>query len=577
MKSSILDLIKVRNPLIWVYSEEETYFIEDESSWILNSRVCNATYVYDVRGKISEVRDFRLQNNEDGKEYDSPVEAIIDFASLSSFDYQDLTIDNQSKWDPNTHGYPNGSVLFMLDVPFFMTDPGKTNHTNAILTRTLKVAAMQCVDQKKSIVIINHHKNIPIELENFVTFVHHPKAGKDDLRPLVELAQTFVSDPKIPPISLNNEEIEFVTAQLKGLTRWQAEHVLSLSNRQNAVEFLNHKTDKRQFKLEVIQQEKSRLISKSSTIEILHPERGLSGVGGMENFKKWVKDMELRFKPEAPEDGIDLPKGILVVGAGGTGKSHLAQCLAKEWNRTLLKLDISACMGSLLGQSEGNLIKALEDAEAQAPCVLFVDEFEKLFAGASGGNMDGGTFQRMYGTWLNWTQSRKEDVFVVATTNGVQNLPPPVLRKGRFDEIFFVDLPSTIERKEIFAIHLDKRGWNHEEFGIDIQSLADKTPNRTGSEIEHIVIQGIVNKVKRVGFGKNNPVETQDLLNAIGMVRTMFDLQPDESRNIRDWAKKHNVMFASLPESSGEPQQARLVSPPRGQNKRTIKVEEGEI
>ena len=185
----------------------------------------------------------------------------------------------------------------------------------------------------------------------------------------------------------------------------------------------------------------------------------------------------------------------------------------------------------------------------------------------------------MYGTWLTWTQSRKEDVFVVATTNGVDRLPPPALRKGRFSEIFFVDLPSKRERKTIFEIHLAKRGWGVEDFPlIDTMMLADKTTNRTGSEIEQIVIQGLLNKVKRKGFGKSNPLETNDLVEAVASVRTMFELNPGESDNIRSWAKSHNVMFANKQENE-KPVSKGVSAGGTGiyRSKKTINIDEGEI
>jgi hypothetical protein len=319
MKSQILDLIKVRNPLIWVYSEEDTYFIEDEATMIMGTKLCDASYAYDARGSIFEVKSFRENVKGASKEYDSHVEAINDFTRQSSFDFDQLTVDQSSRWDINAHGYPNRSILFMLDIPFYMVDPSKVNHTNAMLTRTLKCAAMQMIDQEKCIVIINHHKQIPIELENFATYVEHPKPPAKVLKSLVTQAQSFLKDPKIPMINLDQDQLDFVSNQLKGLTRWQAEHVLSLSNRQNAVEFLKGQTEDRLFKLETIQHEKARLISKSSIIEILHPENNLDGVGGMDNLKEWIKDTEISFKLEAREEGIDLPKGVLVVGPGGTG------------------------------------------------------------------------------------------------------------------------------------------------------------------------------------------------------------------------------------------------------------------
>ena len=371
--SVIKDLIKTSNPLIWVYSLEEIRFIEEESTSLMADKNFSYVYVYDARGSIYDVKGIFSESISQSKQYDSHVEAINDFSEPSAHKWSDLNSGSMSNWDINMHGYPNNSVLVMLDVPFYMVDPAKVQHTNAMLTRTIKVAAIKNLPQKKSIVIVNHHKAVPVELEGVVTYVEHPSPTINSLKKIVYGSRDMVSDASIPAIELDEEESIVVAQQLKGLTVWQSEHILSLANRQNAIKFKADNTTKRGFDYEVIQREKAKLICKSSTIEIIQPKQDLNGIGGMENFKEWIKDTEICFRHEAREEGIDLPKGILVCGAGGTGKSLLATCLAKEWNRPLLRLDISACMGSLLGESEGKLIKALKDAEAQAPCILFLD------------------------------------------------------------------------------------------------------------------------------------------------------------------------------------------------------------
>jgi SpoVK/Ycf46/Vps4 family AAA+-type ATPase len=206
--------------------------------------------------------------------------------------------------------------------------------------------------------------------------------------------------------------------------------------------------------------------------------------------------------------------------------------------------------------------------------VITQAEFEKLFSGATGFQGDGGTFQRMYGTWLTWTQSRKEDVFMVATTNSVEALPPPALRKGRIDEIFFIDLPNHNERKQIFEIHLSKRGWDPDKYNIDTNVLAKSTPNRNGSEIEQIIVEGLIIKVKEKGFGKENPPTTENFISAIPLVRTSYELNPDESTKIREWAKERNVIFANKTDSSdssGEVREKKSIP------KRTISIDEGDI
>jgi len=546
LSSSILkEFISSANPLLWVHSIEEDRLLSCEASALLGSGSRCKIYVYDSRNFIYDYED-----RSSIMEVDSPIDAIEKFIKKSNHDFKSFYVDNQSTWDMNNQGFPDSSLIIMLDAPFYMTDPSKVKHTNARLTRCIKNSIPNLLGSDKTIVFINHNTDVPIEIENIVTYVQHELPNVTDMKMVVKgsaYSGNFNDGSKnnVPEIELEEDDLNKFAQQLTGLTQWQAENVLAMANRANAMEFSQGKVNKRTFKTEVIRKEKSRLIQKSGILQILDNNWGMNEVGGMENLKQWAKDRALIFRHEAREDGIDLPKGLCVVGPGGTGKSWVAQALGLEWDRAVLRLDIGACMGSLLGESEGKLIKALKDAEAQAPCILFVDEFEKLFAGAGGGVTDGGTFQRMYGTWLTWTQSRKSDVFVVATTNSITSIPAPALRKGRFDEVMYVGLPGLKQRKEIFNIHLKKRGWAPEEYGIDLTELASKTPSRTGSEIEQIVIEGLIRKGKDVGFGKKFSVTTQHIAAAINDVKIMAELNPDESKTLLEWAKSHRVMMAN--------------------------------
>lgn len=377
MSNSILiDFIQTNNPLIWVYSQEEYRFIEDECSKLKANR--SKIYVCDARNTIFEFAGiYEHEGSEnsaayDRQEYDGPVDVINAYSKPSQHDWEE-TNKNGNSWSIREHGYPDNSILIVMDMPFYMVDAAKIKHTNAMLTRTIKSAALCNVAQRKTIVFVNHHKTVPVELEHMVTFVEHELPKVDALKKLVVSAQGMVSSKAIPAINLDEENIIKTANQLKGLTLYQAENILAQANRANAIDYNNGSVKERFFRFDIIQKEKTRLISKSSTIEIIEPKFTLNDVGGMDNLKRWAKDREMIFRHEAREEGIDMPKGILVVGPGGTGKSYVAQALAKTWSRPLLRLDISACMGSLLGESEGKLIKALKDAEAQAPCILFVD------------------------------------------------------------------------------------------------------------------------------------------------------------------------------------------------------------
>lgn len=576
MASILREFISSGIPIIWVYSIEEDRLLNEESSILLSKRMRNKVYVYDATNQIADIE----RKDNQVIEIDSPVDAVQLFTKNSNYKFEEFVIDGQSTWDINEHGFPQKSVMIMLDAPFYMTDPSKVKHTNARLTRCIKNSMPSLIQQGKSIVFVNHHPDIPIELEHIVTYVEHKLPDVKKMKSIAKGSQTSIVGENIPQMSLTEDELDVIAQQLTGLTQLQAENVLSLANRENILDYLKKpEQSNRTFKNEVIRREKSRLIQKSGVLQIVDCSWGMDQVGGMENLKDWAKDRSLIFKHEAREDGIDLPKGLCVVGPGGTGKSWVAQALGKEWDRTVLRLDIGACMGSLLGESEGKLIKALKDAEAQSPCILFIDEFEKLFAGANGSVTDGGTFQRMYGTWLTWTQSKKSDVFVVATTNNIQNIPAPALRKGRFDEVMYVGLPGLSQREEIFSIHLKKRGWDPSEYKLDITTLAQKTPHRTGSEIEQIVIEGLIRKGKELGFGKKFPIQSKHLVAAIDDVKIMAELNPEEAKSLYDWAKSHKVMMANKDDDSAPKPKSTPILNVSGkiETGRKISIDESEI
>ena len=376
MSNSILrDYILSRIPIVWVYSIEEDRLLQQEANFLLDKGTTNRVYISDASG---EIYDFQKRDKVRAQviEVDSPTDAIKKFIHPSPYKFEDFVIDKECTWDVHDHGFPNKSIMVLLDAAFHMVDPSNVKHTNARLTRAIKSAAQSLIKQQKSLVFVNHHSDIPIELDNIVTYVEHKLPDAKMMKSIVKTMQGSLITESIPKISLTEEEHNTVAQQLTGLTKWQAENVLSLANRENAIEYQYALKEKpqRTFKGEVLRREKARLIQKSGVLGIIQPECGMDSVGGMEYLKAWAKDRAMTFSQGAREDGIDLPKGLLVVGSGGTGKSYVAQALAQEWDRTILKLDIGACMGSLLGQSEERLSKALKDAEAQAPCILFVDK-----------------------------------------------------------------------------------------------------------------------------------------------------------------------------------------------------------
>jgi AAA+ superfamily predicted ATPase len=235
-------------------------------------------------------------------------------------------------------------------------------------------------------------------------------------------------------------------------------------------------------------QEKEQIIKKEGILEYFHPKGNFNQVGGLENLKEWLKNRGKAFTADAKKYGITSPKGVMLLGVPGCGKSLVSKTISNEWNLPLLKFDLGKVFGGIVGESESNIRKALALAETIAPSILWIDEIEKGLSGL-GSNGDSGTSSRVFGTLLTWMQEKESEVFVIATANNIEQLPPELLRKGRFDEIFFVDLPAKQERKAIFSIHIQNRDRDIEDY--DMERLLDKSQGMSGAEIEEAINEGL--------------------------------------------------------------------------------------
>ena len=276
------------------------------------------------------------------------------------------------------------------------------------------------------------------------------------------------------------------------------------------------------------------MIQKAGILEMVSCEEEMKDIGGLENLKRWIgnKAKVLKRMKEAEDFGVELPKGVLIAGIPGCGKSLNAKASAKLMGIPLLKLDMGRVMGKYVGESESNMRRAIALAEAIAPCVLWVDELEKAFAGIGGNGGGAEVTTRLFGQFLTWMQEKKSSVFVVATANDIMKLPPELMRKGRFDEIFYVQLPKPEERRKIFEIHIGKR--RPQDLGkIDISRLVEKTEGYSGADIEGVVKEGIEHAFIK---GKNE-VSTQDILTAIESTHSLKEIMgiplPRWKRNIR--------------------------------------------
>lgn len=276
--------------------------------------------------------------------------------------------------------------------------------------------------------------------------------------------------------------------------------------------------------------EKGQAIKKRGTLEYIHPRDDMSSVGGMDLLKEWLKRRSNAFYKEAEEYGLEKPRGVLLLGVPGCGKSLCAKAVANSWGLPLLRFDLGKVYAGIVGESEMNIRMALDVAKAMAPCVLWIDEIEKGLSGTQSSNVtDAGVSARVFGTFLTWLQEKEEPVFVVATANEVSQIPPELLRKGRFDEIFFVDLPTAAEREEIFRIHLKKKGRDPSRF--DVAKLAQAAENFTGAEIEEAVKEGML-----IGFDDGREFTTDDVLAAVNGTFPLAQTMKEVIDGLRSWA-----------------------------------------
>jgi SpoVK/Ycf46/Vps4 family AAA+-type ATPase len=266
-------------------------------------------------------------------------------------------------------------------------------------------------------------------------------------------------------------------------------------------------------------------------LEYYEPDSAMKDVGGLELLKEWLEQRTKSFSDRAKEFGIPAPKGVLLLGVQGCGKSLVAKAIAATWNLPLLKLDVGRIFGSLVGQSEENIRKAIKVSESVAPCILWADELEKGFAGVSGGGVsDSGTTARVFSTFLTWMQEKTAPVFLIATANDVTSLPPEMLRKGRFDEIFFVDLPDRRERQQIFKIHLEKKKRDPKNY--DLKELATAAEGFSGAEIEQVIFGALY-----MAFDEDRELEQKDLLQETKNVVPLSVMMREEIDELRTWAE----------------------------------------
>ena len=403
---------------------------------------------------------------------------------------------------------------------------------NMSVVRRLREIAESLKNTYKTIVIVSPMFQMPAELEKDLTVLDFDLPTEKDFRVLLSrIVNEVKNNPKLK-IALNAQAQEQIVHAMLGLTLSEAENVLARTLVQNRA--LNAQS------VEVIHGEKKQIIRKSGLLEYYDAEEDASSVGGLDELKEWLKRRSVAFTDKARAYGLPAPKGVLLLGVQGCGKSLMAKAVSNMWKLPLLRFDIGRVFGSLVGSSEENVRRAIKVAESVSPVVLWLDEIDKAFRGSksSGGSTDGGTSARVFGAFLTWMSEKKCPVFVVATANDVAALPPELLRKGRFDEIFFVDLPSTVERRDIFNVHLSKRKLGVEKFDLD--KLSKISNGYSGAEIEEAVVSAMFNV-----FYENGQMTTKDLVEAVENTVPLSKTMSEDMEQLRDWSQGRTRLATS--------------------------------
>ena len=381
-----------------------------------------------------------------------------------------------------------------------------------------------------TLIFVSPIVKIPKELEKYVTLLQEVYLSTDEIKTVIlEFLQEYSSLGE-----MSEELLEEIAIAFKGLSQLEVETILALAF--SSMGKVNRDT------INLIIEQKQQIIQKAGILEMIPMKESMEDIGGLENLKEWMQKKAKIMKniEKAMEYGVELPKGVLVAGVPGCGKSLSAKASAKLLDVPLLKLDMGRIMGKYVGESESNMRHAIALAEAIAPCVLWVDELEKAFAGIGGDSGGAEVTTRLFGQFLTWMQEKSSAVFVVATANRIKQIPPELLRKGRFDEIFYVKLPSSEERKKIFEIHIKKRRKDDLE-SIDIAKLVDKTSGYSGADIEGVVKEGIASAFVQ----EASKVTTKHILDAIKNTHSLKEIMGNELDEIEAQYKERKFKSAS--------------------------------
>lgn len=500
MRSNLEKYLRARRPIIW----------------------CNT-------GDYKEIDDLLKLSTENILK-----KSIYEYRALGSVDFETKMIDTEvnSLYQMLDTVFPDGFeeniFLIIKNVKVEMDKP-------EVLAYIKKISELRYSNPNYNftILVISESNSVPKELEKFTSILEIENMTQK------EIENYILNFGELHNIKIDRHDLGEIAISLKGLSKLEIDHVLNMmieSKKNISISDRN-----------IIIKEKGQIIKKSAILELIDFKEKITDIGGLEGLKEWLESKAKVFRrlDEAKKVGVDTPKGVLLVGMPGCGKSLAAKVSARLFNAPLLRLDIGRILGKYVGESEHNMRVALKTAESISPCILWIDEIEKAFSGIdqSGGASD--ITKRLFGHFLTWLQEKENTVFVVATANDISSFPPEFLRKGRFDEVFFVDFPNEEERERIFEIHLEKRGQSIDE--IDCLKLAKGTEGYCGADIEEIVKLTLERAFVSNDESESDKLEidTQDLLDSIKEIDSLSSILEDKIKVLKKGFEKFKIKSAS--------------------------------
>lgn len=499
METNLSKYLRARRPIIWVHSGDYKE---------VDTIVTEATKEYKNKA-IFEYRAFGAVNFETKVKSDE----IMDLYSFLNILFSE--------------GVKTNVFLIIKNAEDEMKDA-----KNIALIKKIAETRYSNSDYNFTVIVVTEAETVPKDLEKFTSILDIPNMTKDEIEKYI---WNFAKENNV---NVDKNDVGEVAISLKGLTKLEIDHVLNM--------IIESKKNISISGRDIIIREKGQIIKKSSILEIIDFKEKIEEIGGLEGLKEWLSSKAQVFRrlDEAKKFGVDTPKGVLLVGMPGCGKSLAAKASARLFNVPLLRLDIGRLLGKYVGESEHNMRVALKTAESISPCILWIDEIEKAFAGIdqNGGASD--ITKRLFGQFLTWLQEKENTVFVVATANDITAFPPEFLRKGRFDEVFFIDFPNEEERERIFEIHLEKRGKMSDD--INLKELAEETEGYCGADIEEIVKNAVESKfVLKIKNEEEKKITTKDLLEATKNIDSLTNILADKIEVLKRSYEKFKIKSAS--------------------------------